>query len=280
MIAVQRVPFPPLSEHVQTIWYYDGFAQPHRKERLLPDGTLSLVVNLKDDRIRMYDPFRHQKVQTIRGHVLSGARSGFAVIDTDNMVSTIGVHFRPGGAFPFLKIPACELNEQSVSLDQVWGEQGNNLRAKLLEARTPAAKFAVIERWLLERLRGPSREHAAVTFALRQFQQQSHMPVARIVDRLGMSQRRFIELFSAEVGLKPKVFSRVMRFQRAVQTIGGSTNVNWAALALECGYYDQAHFIHDFQAFSGITPSTYVASGPRYLNHVPLPEEEEEGLAA
>ncbi len=270
MISVHHIPSPPLSSFVRLFWYYDGYVQPHPRERLLPGGTMSLVVNLREDHIRTYDTQTQQNPQTIRGHVLSGARSNFFVVDTRNMVHTIGVQFRPGGGFPFLKMPADEVTGQSLSLDQLWGEAGQDLRVRLLEAATPQRMFRVVELWLLQQLARPMERHRAVSYALTQFQQGSRIPsVGELVARLGISQRRFIQLFTAEVGLTPKVFSRVMRFQRAVNTIGNRDDVDWASLALDCGYYDQAHFIHDFQAFSGIPPSAYLAHKTAHLNHVP-----------
>ena len=96
--------------------------------------------------------------------------------------------------------------------------------------------------------------------------------VAEVVDKAGFSQRRFIQLFGEQVGLTPKIFSRVSRFQRVVQIAHGAREIDWADLALDCGYYDQAHFIHDFQSFAGITPSTYLLQRAQHLNHVPLAE--------
>jgi AraC-like DNA-binding protein len=271
MIAEQHIPSPPLSQFVRMLWYYDGFEQPHARERLLPDGTMSLVVNLNESRMRLQDSRERVDVEDMPAHVLSGPRSGYLVVSTRNMVHTLGVHFCPGGAFPFLRMPAGELSERVLSLDLLWGREGDDLRVRLLEAPTPGCKFRVIERWLLERLAKPLERNPAVSYALQQFQQRRCTPsIGGIVDKIGISQRRFIELFTAQVGLTPKVFSRVMRFQHSVHSVVGRNVVDWVQLALDCGYYDQAHFIHDFQAFSGITPSTYLASGPRYVNHVPL----------
>ena len=66
------------------------------------------------------------------------------------------------------------------------------------------------------------------------------------------------------------MFDRVSRFQRVVQIAHGTDEIDWADLALDCGYYDQAHFIHEFQAFAGITPSVYLESRTEHLNHVPM----------
>jgi AraC-like DNA-binding protein len=101
--------------------------------------------------------------------------------------------------------------------------------------------------------------------------------VARLV---GLSQRRFITLFKEEVGITPKLFSRVRRFQRALVLIRRSAAPNWPALALECGYFDQSHLIRDFLAFSGFSPNEYFARQRTFAeqglrtkhNHMPLVE--------
>jgi AraC-like DNA-binding protein len=87
---------------------------------------------------------------------------------------------------------------------------------------------------------------------------------------VGLSQRRFIELFNEQVGLTPKVFCRVRRFQHAIRRAHRNRAINWSELAVDCGYFDQAHLIHDFQAFSGLTPAAWAAQRTNHLNHVPI----------
>jgi len=74
------------------------------------------------------------------------------------------------------------------------------------------------------------------------------------------------------IGLTPKVFCRLLRFQEALRLIENGQWISWTDLALDRGYFDHAHFIHDFQAFSGLTPQAYLAQRSPYRNHVPLPE--------
>jgi methylphosphotriester-DNA--protein-cysteine methyltransferase len=90
------------------------------------------------------------------------------------------------------------------------------------------------------------------------------------MDRIGFSQRRFIELFRDQIGLTPKAFCRVRRFQRILQAVHRRSEVDWAQVALDGGYYDQSHLIHDFRGFSGLTPATYLAAAAEHLNHVPM----------
>ena len=94
--------------------------------------------------------------------------------------------------------------------------------------------------------------------------------IADVTDAVGMSQRRFLERFRSEVGMAPKLFARVQRFQAVIETVHTLSEVSWAEVAADCGYFDQAHFIHDFRAFSGFTPSAYLAAKGEHRNHVPL----------
>jgi AraC-like DNA-binding protein len=83
-------------------------------------------------------------------------------------------------------------------------------------------------------------------------------PVADVVQGTGLSLRRFGELFGSEVGLSPKAFCRIRRFNEVLRRVERSTDVDWADVAASCGYFDQAHFNHDFRAFAGLTPSAYL----------------------
>jgi AraC-like DNA-binding protein len=263
-------PQAPLNEFVDVLWLSEAYSVAHQKERLLPDSTVELVVNLKEDRIRVYDSRNCEHGHTIPGCVVSGPRSEFFVVDTETQAETMGVHFRPGGAFPFFKMPASELKDQSVALEFLWGSGSRLLRERLLEAQTPEAKFSVLERCLLEQLTNAEKRHPAVSFAMNRLLSGHACPVSRIVEEVGLSSRHFIQLFRDQVGLTPKLFSRVGRFQKIVQIVHGKQSVDWAELALACGYYDQAHFIHDFQSFAGIKPTDYLRQRTEHVNHVPL----------
>jgi transcriptional regulator GlxA family with amidase domain len=118
----------------------------------------------------------------------------------------------------------------------------------------------------------PPERHGGVDYALRQFSGRSIAPaVAAVTERIGMSARCFIEAFRNEVGMTPKAYCRVRRFQQIIRQAWGQREVDWAAVAGSCGYYDQAHFIHDFKQFCGLTPSVYLARRGRHPSHVPVP---------
>jgi AraC-like DNA-binding protein len=274
IIHHHALPRPPLSAFVEIFWLYEADTpSPPTKERRLPDGSMELVINLRDDLIRAYDRYHHDQCYSYHGGIISGAHSQFALIDTTNQASMVGIHFKPGGASPFLPLPAAELHNQILSLDMLWGIETLDLREQLLTAQTPAQRFHILEQFLLSRLAPSHATHPAISFALKEFLHPSHSPtIAAVTEQIGISQTRFIQLFRETVGLTPKQFCRIFRFQQMLRALESSTPIKWTDLALSCGYFDQAHFIHDFQAFSGMTPGTYLSLRGEHRNHIALPD--------
>ena len=266
------IPPPPLSDFVDMFWSYEGYEPPHSRERVIPTGKMQVIVNLREDVLRVYDRQDHRRFQSLGGSLISGTHSRFVVIDTASQASTVGVLFKAGGAQPFLEISAGELRDADVPLDALWGTKATELRGRLLEAQTPEARFGVLEQALLAQVARPLTHHPAVAFALRAFQRmpRTRRAVKEVSERTSLSQRRFIQLFREEVGLTPKLFCRILRFQEVIRLVGSERHVEWAELALRCGYFDQAHFVHDFRAFSGTTPTNYLAHRGEHPNHVPL----------
>ena len=265
-----RRPEGPLASFVQVLWFYEGNARPHAKERLLPDGSMELVINLRDDEIRVWDRRDLTRYERLDGAVLVGPHSEYFVIDTAEQQSVIGVHFRPGGGFPFLAMPADEMHGQQVPLRDLWGGFARELRERLLTLNTVNARFDVLEAALLRQVHRSRGFHPAVRFAIDAFGGRCQPKVADVVEEIGLSARRFIELFRAQVGMSPKQYSRVRRFQRIVQGLGMGAEVDWCGTALDAGYYDQSHLIHEFREISGISPGEWAELRTEHRNHVPI----------
>jgi AraC-like DNA-binding protein len=271
MVIAAHVPRPPLDQFIETLWFHAGLNVDYPRERVLPDGSCELIINLRDEPRHVCDPATHQPQQRFRRSWFSGPHSQFIVIDTAPDASLIGAHFKPGGASALFGLPLHQLRNSVVELDAVWRGTAHRLPEQLLEAPDPPAKFRVLEAALLGRWQRASSSHRAVRYALDLFTREPHIvSIGKVRNDLGLTARRFIEVFSAEVGITPKVFCRVQRFQRALSSIQQRRNVIWADVALDCGYYDQAHFIQDFKEFCGITPGEYLNRRPEYMNFVPL----------
>jgi AraC-like DNA-binding protein len=266
------IPSFPLSNFVELFWLYQGQVQPsHSLERALPTGTMELVISLQNETLKIYDNQDHKKYQSFKGSLISGVHSESFIIDTSSQISVMGIHFKPAGAFPFLNLPAGELHNTTVSLDNFWGGKAEEMRERLLAAPSSLEKFKLLEHYLLSHIKQPLKRHPAIEFALKKIPSLQHSrAISELTDQIGLSSRRFIELFNKQVGLSPKLFSRVCRFQYALRIINSTKQMDWSEIALECGYFDQAHFIHEFKAFSGLSPTVYKKQKGENLNHVPI----------
>jgi AraC-like DNA-binding protein len=269
MLFHARAPSPPLRDLIDIVWFAESNALPHPKERLMPTGTMELIVNILEDVVYVYDR-RDMRMQILPGAIVVGAASEFMVIDTRNETCVLGVHFRPGGALPLLgKLPAGEVRDQHVALADLWGAyDANDLRAQLLAAPSTQEKFDTVERILIARFARSRERQAAVAHILQRIPRTR--TIAEATSDIGWSQRRVIETFSNEVGLTPKVYGRVMRFQRVLRRVHAQDDVDWADIALACGYFDQSHLVHDFRAIAGITPTEYLMRRTPHQNHVPM----------
>jgi AraC-like DNA-binding protein len=258
MLFRSYIPRTPLCEFVDDFWLYEDYEGEHLHERILPSGTFEMVFNLQEDELRIYGPSNQKEYRRFAGALISGPYAGSFMSDTAEEAALLGVHFKPGGAPAVLGLPAGEFINTHVDLRTIWGPVATVLRERLCALSEPIERFLLLEQALLERLASPVGHHGAVRVGVDMLMRTQGRTMVRDVARVvDLSQRRFIEVFTAEVGLTPKLFGRVQRFQHAVASSRNPTRVDWARLAIECGYFDQSHLIHEFVEFSGATPTGY-----------------------
>jgi AraC-like DNA-binding protein len=265
---LRHVPRQPLSHYVKCLWYSARYSAPHSLEKLLPTGAVDLIIRLNDAPIRIFDDRFRCQFECDHA-VVHGAHSRPFIIETKQQSSVVGIHFRPGGAAAFFAQPFGELTNRAVAAEDIWGRQINELREHLLEAPSPPAMFELLEAALLRRLILPDDRMRGILWARDQFV--ATPTVARVQEvrnRTGYSPKQFIRHFEKYVGLTPKLFCRVLRFQAVLDQLAVGRNVSWAKVALDCGYFDQPHFIHDFREFAGICPSEYEPVESDRRNHI------------
>lgn len=181
------------------------------------------------------------------------------------------IQFRPGGLYPFINMPMNELNDLVIDADLLFGNDIFSLREQLLNAPYPFQKFFYAEQWLLRRLTEYSFSKQVLEFAIKEIcQHPTNDSIAMIAHKTGYSQRQFIHLFKKFVGLKPKYFQRIQRFNKVLEELETCKEINWTAISHDCGFYDQAHFIREFKKFSGFNPSDYLCEKGVYVNYVPV----------
>jgi AraC-like DNA-binding protein len=184
-----------------------------------------------------------------------------AVVEHDGHQHGIELRLTPLGAHMLLGVPMDELTCRVVELDGLLGREADELTERMYEAGAWEGSFAVMDEWLLHRLAGARRPDPAVehTFT-RLVHTHGAVPIAELVQDTGWSRRHLAARFREHVGLAPKAFGRVLRFRHAAAELVRPDGRSLAEIALDCGYYDQAHLNRDFREFSGRSPLELMAA--------------------
>ncbi|MDW5442668.1 AraC family transcriptional regulator [Polaromonas sp. SM01] len=275
---MQRAPHPSLRRFIRLVWL--SAPAPGRqvtapvREQMMPTGEMHLVFRLSGPSICIYNGPGDDAGSDMGHAVVNGPRARFYAKDVSAPSGAIGVQLLPGAAQALLGMPADELAGQHVRLEDIWSSGAGLMREQLLAAPSPDEKLRCLEMLLHRRLEATptSATPPMVTLALQQFRTGSSVEEA--VTQSGYSHRQFIRLFSPSVGLPPKLYCRVQRFQKALELMRGDIPARQPAfteVALGAGYSDQPHFNREFLEFSGLTPEQYRAAQPVSPNHVPVP---------
>jgi AraC-like DNA-binding protein len=236
----------------------------------LPDGAIELIIDLDSRPKKIFESETSDRFRHCRKGWISGERTHYLVIGTEN-AAMVGIRFRPGGAYPFFRFPISELSEAVTELDLIWGGLLSEIRDQLLELTTPEQRLLTLESFLLRQAKRSLEPDRAISYAVSRLQQSPQFLAIRdLANMIGITQKHLISQFERIVGLRPKSFARVCKFQQVVNLIEQQKEIDWVRLANDCGYYDQAHFIKEFQAFSGLNPSSYVHQRGDYVNFLPI----------
>jgi len=264
MIYLQQTPGPQLRSWVQSLWYCRAPRVSHRRERVLPNGCMQIIVNLSRNFLTDCGEDGTAAFRLPRAIVV-GARARYGFVDTADMEELAGIVFQPGGFAGLFRERADLFFERSIGLEVVW--DCANLPDRLCGLPTPVEKLKTLEVLLTGRLHQGAQRSELADQAMHLFREKG-LRVAECARSVGVSERRLSQVFREYVGIAPKMWCRIRRFQAAVQTLHKGVDVPWVELALACGYYDQSHFANDFRAFSGVDPTTYSIHRGPWQNHV------------
>jgi len=263
--SVQHAPGPALRQHVAwcTGYRLAGFAPA--LHRGLPSPWLTFIVTLDEPLAMAAHPDPAQPPGSF-DVLVGGLHTAHAVISHDGAQSGIQVGVSPLAARALLSMPAGELAGIDVHGTDLFGGQAAALRERVRELRTWPERFAVLEAFLLDRIRAAD-ERAGLSPEVRHAWDQllragGNVTVAGLAAETGWSERHLRNRFRAETGLGPKEAGRVIRFDRARRLLrrraGARQPLDLAGLAASAGYFDQAHMDRDFRLLAGCAPTTWL----------------------
>jgi AraC-like DNA-binding protein len=252
-------PQRPLDKFVECFWTLEGAcadrpAQDGTPERILPDGCVELILNFGECFLQHTNGRRALQPR----HFLVGQMTGPILISPTGRVELLGIRFHPGGTSPFLRMAMSEVTDQVAELGAVSSELERELLSRSQDQQSLDQKKTAVEAALIGRVLRDAPLHSAMQLASRIVNSGGLISVDQLAGDAGMSSRQLERRFLREVGVGPKLLSRILRFQQVFRAVERS-DAAWASIAVECGYYDQAHLIRDFNQFAEQTPSVLFA---------------------
>jgi len=269
MQLIRHRPAAPLDRYVQCLWWSRRDEPQGYCEHILPSGGVQLLFALHETPIVCWPGSPSKRRIEWSDSLVHGPQWNYYIAGPKPRGPIVGVAFRPGAAGAVLGLPMAELADHHVSLSTLWGESGRELHERLMAARDPIDVFSVLEQDLCARIQRLFLMHPVIAHALSTCSTTgSAVRVAEIQREAGYSPRHFIALFRAAVGLTPKHYYRIQRFNGVLRLLASRDGRNLAEIAALGGFADQAHFTREFRELAGITPTQYRPGGfDRPLHH-------------
>jgi AraC-like DNA-binding protein len=198
---------------------------------------------------------------------VSGVSDCYALVDSFGSQRGVQVDLTPLGAFMLFGLPMRELANRAVELEDVLGPEGRRLPERLHEASGWPARFAILDELFVDRFASARPASPDVAWAWRRLlETEGRLRVSELAQELRCSRRHLSTRFSEQVGVPPKTLARLLRFGRAARLLGAGPSshkpgeavgapASLVEIALDCGYYDQAHLNRDFREFAGLAPT-------------------------
>lgn len=248
---------PSLSRYVNNYWEVEG-AIGHVREKVLPTADVVLIFNLGDVQ-HLVDRDNDSVETAFHNAFVSGMQERFLITASHQKSWLCGMRLTPFGAYKLFRTPMGDVSNQVLHLEDLHGSRSLGFTDSLRNAGSPEMRFAMLDRYLAERFATTAEPSPEVVWAWdRLLATSGAARIADLATDIGWSRKHLRARFLEHVGLSPKTVARVMRFHYALQRIGAATKVNWATLASDCGYADQAHFNRDFRDFAGASPESYL----------------------
>jgi AraC-like DNA-binding protein len=250
---VRRAPGPGLQGAVMDICGYRETAPGHFRNVEYASLIVPLVISFAEPfAIGLgKDPADNDRFASFA----AGLYAGPVVIESFGDACCLQINFTPLGARRFFGRPMSELTDRMIGLDDVLGLEGIALREKLGNALDWSTRFAIAEAFVATRLAEARETQTEITWAYdRIIVSGGRIRISSLADRIGWSRKHLAGRFSNAIGVGPKTLSRIVRFNRALG-LSRQDKSDWADIATDCGYADQAHLVREFRDLAGETPT-------------------------
>jgi AraC-like DNA-binding protein len=253
MRYLETPPHPALEPFVECLWLLEG-KTTGEPQVVTPDGHPELLVHFGEPVDQLTPRPRLEPTALFFGQLdeplrlLPRGRLGIA-----------GARLKPEGAWRLVSRASIELAGRATPLEEIWGATGSDLSESVREAHDGRSRLRALEGALLARLARAAPGDPVVETALSTVRRSRGCgSIEHLARTCHLSRRQLERRFKERVGLTPKRYARITRFQNVLRLVERRPRLSWAAISVVTGYFDQAHLIRDFRAFTGRTPSAWV----------------------
>lgn len=216
--------------------------------RVLPDACVELFLNFTSSPLAIISDELHKR------SVVTARMSRPMDVQMRKGTGVLAICFYPGMAYQFIQTPMHLLSDTTVALDDIWGAVAAEIEEEMAACSTNKLRVNLVQNHLLKELAKPKHD-VQIAYCLRQVQLSAGLiPVGNLAAETGLSQRHLSRKFQEHIGLSPKEYLRVSRFILSLDNLKKHPVFSLTELALQSGYYDQAHFIRDYKEYTGYTP--------------------------
>jgi AraC-like DNA-binding protein len=264
MRSLEYKPDPDLAGYIQLLWVLESERDDDvfPRETIMPDGIVEFVFHYGDPMYTWQDGRRFLQP---RSFVISMMQKHIA-IESSGRTGLVSVRCFPWGGYHFLSEPIANFLDQTIPCERLW-KNNDRLMAELSAAGSADERVACVHRFLRGQLALCKRDEPAVDEAIRLIRQsKGRLSVEEVSARTGFSQKQLARKMTASVGVTPKIFSRVTRFLDVCSRLDELDEDTLSRLPHDCGFPDQAHFIKEFKAFSGFTPTEFFKRNVAYTD--------------
>jgi AraC-like DNA-binding protein len=247
-----------LEKHIESILYFKDLILDHSIERIVPTGHVFVIFEMDNIPRNTFENETLKPLKTFSKVWVSGTHRNFISISAHQNSEMLAIQFRPAGAYPFLHCPLQELNDKVVSAKDIFGKEVLELRENIVVAENPKAKFNLVSNWLENRFDTKKEAPEYLLAFIERLQKEPVSNLNRIIKSYPATQKQLIEHFKKYVGLTPKYYHRILRFNEILKIINKNEKLSWSEIAFSCDYSDQSHFIKEFFLFSGFNPQEYL----------------------
>lgn len=256
------VPKTEIGKYIESLMYFKDFMPDHSMERVIPTGHIFIIFELDGFKRNTFDNETLEPNNEFTKVWVSGVHKNYITISAHQKSEMFVIQFKPSGAYPFFQSPLNEISNCIFQATEIFGKEILKLRRDLLSSKDINQKFKFAQDWLERQYDHKKQPPEAFLNVLRKVEvEKSIANFDNLFSDYPFTRKHLIDQFKKYVGLTPKYYQRIVKFNEILLKIQKKESLTWAQLTYDYGFSDQPHFIKTFKHFSGFSPKEFIYEG-------------------